>query len=574
MMRRKERQGICCLLGFFCLLVLLGSGCFEVPLLPPESGDSEHVAVSSEDDLVLSEEDDVVAKSLGIVVLTVQVKDAESGEFLKDAVVSLTGSDPQYTDVSGQCRFEIPPGKYTITVRRKWYRDFVRTLSLTRRSRYTVRISLRPMFATLKGKVTDMGGKPLKDVRLVLRGTLDEEDCTFTEMARNGSYAFRRIPPGVYILEAFKEGYRFEPVTVTLQPRTVRTLHLRMSQEKNVALWTIMVYLAADNDLFRYSQRDLREMQAVGSTDDVHVVVFWDPLKSSAGYYFVARDSLVLLRNLGNGNSGDSIMLQDFIRFAKERYPARRYALILWNHGAGWRRPPKGMCWDETSGNDFLSLSELAHALREGGVHFDLIGMDACFMALLEVAYEIKDHGDILLASQAEEPGDGWDYTYFLHRLTRNPGMSARALALEILNGYFSSCGTSENLTLSAVDLARVDLLVQAVDDLARLLYGTENSSFVPGDSLYISKEYGYVDIARLVAFLALKPQYGSVLQKIRNALASTVIANRASGVHQGSGGLSLYLPYNFQCPPVEYQDLLFTRDSFWDEFLKSRCSR
>jgi hypothetical protein len=41
------------------------------------------------------------------------------------------------------------------------------------------------------------------------------------------------------------------------------------------ARWTLLVYMAADNNLARQGRRDLEEMLAVGASSDVHVVVLF-----------------------------------------------------------------------------------------------------------------------------------------------------------------------------------------------------------------------------------------------------------------------------------------------------------
>ncbi len=45
--------------------------------------------------------------------------------------------------------------------------------------------------------------------------------------------------------------------------------------------WTILVFLNADNDLERFGFDDMREMEKVGSTDQVNVVVQWDEWNKS-----------------------------------------------------------------------------------------------------------------------------------------------------------------------------------------------------------------------------------------------------------------------------------------------------
>ena len=65
--------------------------------------------------------------------------------------------------------------------------------------------------------------------------------------------------------------------------------------------WTVMVYMAAakeDTETERAAIRDLREMEKVGSTDDVHVVVQLD--RGWPGYperYYVEKDVSHLIGN-------------------------------------------------------------------------------------------------------------------------------------------------------------------------------------------------------------------------------------------------------------------------------------
>lgn len=40
--------------------------------------------------------------------------------------------------------------------------------------------------------------------------------------------------------------------------------------------WTFLVYLAGDNNLESFGQRDLQEMKTVGSTEDFNVVAQFD----------------------------------------------------------------------------------------------------------------------------------------------------------------------------------------------------------------------------------------------------------------------------------------------------------
>jgi cysteine peptidase C11 family protein len=42
------------------------------------------------------------------------------------------------------------------------------------------------------------------------------------------------------------------------------------------------------------------------------------------------------VQSLGETNCGDPAVLEDFIKWGIANYPAEHYAVVLWNHGAGW----------------------------------------------------------------------------------------------------------------------------------------------------------------------------------------------------------------------------------------------
>ena len=56
---------------------------------------------------------------------------------------------------------------------------------------------------------------------------------------------------------------------------------------------------------------------------------------------------------------GDGVTLTDFINDAVAAHPADHYALIIWNHGGGL----SGTAWDDSSGNDNLTLPEMLAAV-------------------------------------------------------------------------------------------------------------------------------------------------------------------------------------------------------------------
>ena len=74
----------------------------------------------------------------------------------------------------------------------------------------------------------------------------------------------------------------------------------------------------------------------------------------------------------------DPDTLTDFIQWGAGNYPAKKYCLVLWDHGGGSKT---GIFIDELFEGDVMYLDELKTALENGGVRMDTVLFDACLMA-------------------------------------------------------------------------------------------------------------------------------------------------------------------------------------------------
>ena len=147
--------------------------------------------------------------------------------------------------------------------------------------------------------------------------------------------------------------------------------------------------------------KDLNEMIAgYSSNSSINVIVQTGGTKKWANDYVdpsltqrfeLVDGEFVEMESLPPQNVGYKKTLSDFITWGSRNYPADKYALILWNHGAG---PVGGYGVDELSDFDSLGLEELRGALTTAkdktGITFDLIGFDACLMASVEVAHRTE----------------------------------------------------------------------------------------------------------------------------------------------------------------------------------------
>ena len=292
--------------------------------------------------------------------------------------------------------------------------------------------------------------------------------------------------------------------------------------------------------------------------------------------------------DLGELNMGNPQTLIDFASWAINNYPAKKYLLVIWNHGGGFRSPvytAKDIAWDDTSGGDRITMPELEDALSvisaQMGENIDIVGMDACLMAMVEVAYQIKDYADIMVASEENEPGDGWPYDTILAQLVANPAMSSTQLAIDIVDKYIFSYPYG-NVTQSAIDLSYMDILAGQLSILAESIKGdstTPSNKYITAayNSQYYSQspyssEKEFIDLydfCNKLSFYSNSSDSKNSALNIQQILNSAVINSNYNGASvSGSKGLSIYFPYYTGYINGKYSDTNFAQDTLWDEML------
>lgn len=252
----------------------------------------------------------------------------------------------------------------------------------------------------------------------------------------------------------------------------------------DVKEWTILVYMNADNNLYRFGLMNTAEMERVGSSPQVNVVLEMDPEPSgmpTTRYYITQNPSAQpgkitsqVLSTHGETDMGDWKHLAEFITWGVKTYPAKHYAVIIWNHGAGWEgvsyddNPRHGMTIPELSqglkvANQQIRQIQASRGLLTNEPVLDIVNFDACLMSTIEVAFEIKDQAKILVGSQFLEPGEGEDYTAFLKPLIAKPDMSASDFSQVMVYQYAARYATGgSGINYIALDLAKMGNFTQA----------------------------------------------------------------------------------------------------------------
>ncbi|HRS60115.1 MAG TPA: clostripain-related cysteine peptidase [Candidatus Cloacimonas sp.] len=180
--------------------------------------------------------------------------------------------------------------------------------------------------------------------------------------------------------------------------------------------WTVLLYMAADNNLAEMGRLDINSLESVAQPADLNLIVQAD-FPEGAKRYKIQQDNSEqitspVLANLGTINSGDPNTLNSFIKWGFNRYPAQRKMLIIWSHGDSWYKDNSGkwICPDDNA-QDLISVSggELVLALS-GIPHLDILLFDACSMQSIEVINEIHSFADYIIGSEDLVPQYGFPY--------------------------------------------------------------------------------------------------------------------------------------------------------------------
>lgn len=483
-----------------------------------------------------------------------------------------------------------------------------------------------------------------------------------------------------------------DPVVVTPQPSSIKVDEHQDAEMEQVAQaaveeaaaaipaepepdteWCLMFYIQASNNLSKFAQYNLQAMAEIGSRYNFHIAVQWhQPRQQGIWRYRVEKGKIDLKYSDEQAQTYDCAKnLIDFVDWSVKNYPAKKYALVLWNHGVGildpvWGNPMhvnisegsnprieidgitvnqralesfiqgeltksggrvfdaadslsghekdmmlheqmqfalnilssenRGLLFDEYN-HTYLNNQRMVYALRcikEGplkGKKLNLLGVDACLMAMAEVMLQVKDYADIFVASQEVELAQGWDYQGFLRPMIYN-NVTPDELAKNIVQTFGDLYrGRTQLFTQSAIKLSAIKSIYENIDQVAaayKVCFAANGQLFKTAikrarasclqysTPTYIDLHSLYTEIiVQIDGLLGSMSKLGDshCLRTLRALLVTgmelitgSVVANTASSSLARSQGISIYYPRYFI--DASYPKTEFAQANQWLEFL------
>ncbi|MFA6990979.1 MAG: clostripain-related cysteine peptidase [Candidatus Babeliales bacterium] len=412
-----------------------------------------------------------------------------------------------------------------------------------------------------------------------------------------------------------------------------------ISETKGAAAWTMLVYIAADNNLAPYASYNMNDMAAgLASLNGVNILVQWEqPSNNKTWRYKITPGGKIEVGSLTSEMGYNPAKeLVSSMEWAIKNYPANNYALILWDHGSGiedflpgsrniisgssWLNfmpslAERGILYDDSQ-STCLTNQGLTSALTQIksllGKNLDLIAMDACLMAMVEVTYQMKGLVNIFVGSQQTIPGYGFPYSQFIKPLSLNPaGTTSLQLAQSMVSSYknfYTSQMPTPDFTLSAINVASIDLIKQNINQFitavaacskidktktkniilaarkasisfempeyidlysfyANVLNNTKKAS--PKSSLILERQNKKPNSTPSKEYQKVLNILNAVLQDGLSKIGNVVLQKAVGPVYSGTKGISIYYPSSGQIDS-SYNKTIFAQSTAWTQFIKT----
>lgn len=392
--------------------------------------------------------------------------------------------------------------------------------------------------------------------------------------------------------------------------------------------WTIMVFMNGKNSLDGSIVANFEQLASVDQSENVNILVELGrpetkPTSATSSEWggvrrFKVKKGLSISSNpvMDLGSSGPSTdmglpeTLESFMQWSIDNFKARHYALIIASHGQGFRlqldsnslvdapkvRPSINALLTAPESGGFRSVSQddntthvlfnqqiqsVLETLVAKGIKLDLLGFDACSMAMLETAYAMRHGAGLMVASEELIPDRGWNYADWLRSFIQRVDADVSSHADEIPEAltlgsfivstykaqeakYETARGDTHRKTLSVVDLSKIEALAQEVAQLASAMevHLDSNRSAIK-EARQSNMWFGMpakadvsVDLPYLMTRLASETGNASEIYSRALAVRETVqkavvLDNFASetvkAVNLGGGGIAIFFPPTFE---------------------------
>jgi len=333
---------------------------------------------------------------------------------------------------------------------------------------------------------------------------------------------------------------------------------------------TVLVYMVADNSLTEDVEANVDSMMAgfKATSNADNLIIYLDDSNKTPVLYKLnkSNDGSVtkeVIKNYSEQNSLDVSVMKGILSEAYSSYPADSYGLVLWSHGYSWVPSPSTKTvttrWfgqdnsTKTQGDadDYMDIPDLANALT-AAPHLDFIMFDACLMSSVEVAYQLKDRADYLIAAPTEVIDLGFPYKQIIEPMFSSQ-KNYTEMASRFYNYYNGMSGQYKSATIAVTKCSEMDNLAAATKKIIAAhpleFYTIVPSSIQLYDRVGSSDHFAY-DFGNLIEDIATTEEWTNFQKQLNATVVYKATTDYFINLKIDSNhfsGLGAYIPQQSQ---------------------------
>ena len=313
---------------------------------------------------------------------------------------------------------------------------------------------------------------------------------------------------------------------------------------------TIIMYLpysgSGINDLYPFFEQNILDVeqsikQAGGlGTNNLYVVI---------ADHSPARVYLYRVRMEGTECVHDTIKRYDYPRLMDAQWITRvindvrsisntpKYAMLVGCHGNGWLPPKDNVARAKTrwfGGPGYaISIADFAQGIQQAGIKLEYLVFDDCYLSCAEVAYDLRNATNTLIASTSEVMAAGMPYAKVFQYLAA-PQPNFGQLVNDYI-AYYQSTATPY-ATIGVINTQYIQPMAQLMRQVnATCTWNTANNYQLQDlDGSYFSPtvyfDFGSYARSLFGSNLALYSQYQALMAQLIPYKGNTAYIYNASG--------------------------------------------
>lgn len=407
---------------------------------------------------------------------------------------------------------------------------------------------------------------------------------------------------------------------------TMIVLSLSMSvpaiaADKALPEWSVLVYMyGQDRTTYSMAKKNAAALEQIGSTAKTNILLELGLAKDHGNYAPYDSDPRVVrryfLKKAGDSDKDNSDGLKttpeyensevdmylmedlgDFIKWAKEKHPARHYMLMLWSNYVNHPLRCMNTCFAYRE--DIPAVAVAREIRKAGGV--DVLAIDSDGLQAADWLYELRGTAKYVVGTESNNMVSGYTYEKLFADLEGEsvpPLKAAEFVAYSYTdntdsrNNDFSSYSSTQGYAQSVVDMNQISALKKKADAFAKAFISSdkkETALEILEKSLYFQdnrpSRHGFSPFSVDIYDFAVETEKKSDNKKLKSAakalrdqIGKTVLLNlkkdtegmwneRNNVAFSRSGGISVSLP---RVPRRYYGYFKWNKSGgAWDNFRK-----